>query len=102
MPAEWQEATSFRSPVGLQICCEHGIAFVDLPSNLIWFDDAGRHQESLEFERPVDEQMLSQFHRAVTSLIRRTTDLEDAYRALNIVLTARQSSLDGRRLPIEF
>ena len=45
--------------------------------------------------------MLSQFHRAVTSLIRRTTDLEDAYRALNIVLLARRSSVEGRRLDIE-
>ena len=102
MPAEWKEALSFRSPVGLQVCCENGIAFVDLPSNLIWFDGAGRHQESLEFERPVGEQMLSQFHRAVTSLIRRTTDLEDAYRALHIVLAARRSSLEGRRLELEF
>jgi predicted dehydrogenase len=102
MPAEWKEAISFRSPVGLQVCCEKGIAFVDLPSNLIWFDAAGRHQESLEFERPVGEQMLCQFHRAVTSLVRRTTDLEDAYRALKIVLVARQSSIDGLRLPIEF
>lgn len=102
MPAEWTEAVSFRSPAELQVCCENGIAFVDLPSNLIWFDGAGRHQESLEFERPVGEQMLSQFHRAVTSLVRRTTDLEDAYQALKIVLAARQSSMEGRRMPLEF
>ncbi len=102
MPAGWREALSFRSPVGLQVCCENGIAFVDLPSNLVWFDEAGRHQESLESERPVGEQLLCQFHRAVTSLVRRTSDLEDAYRALKIVLTARQSSLDGQRLPLEF
>jgi predicted dehydrogenase len=102
MPGEWKEAVSFRSPVGMQVCCEKGIAFVDLPSNLTWFDDAGRHQESLEFERPVGEEMLAQFHRAVTSLVRRTDDLEDAYRALNIVLAARSSSIEGRRLAIEF
>ena len=40
----------------LQVSCERGIAFVDLPSTLVWFDEAGRHQESLESERPVGEQ----------------------------------------------
>ena len=31
------------------------------------------------------EQLLTQFYRAVTSLVRKTSDLEDAYRALCIV-----------------
>ena len=39
---------SFRPPADLQIACEHGIAVVDLPSTLIWFETAGRHMESLE------------------------------------------------------
>ncbi|HEY6565378.1 MAG TPA: Gfo/Idh/MocA family oxidoreductase, partial [Pirellulaceae bacterium] len=68
MPEHWREAIAFRSPAGLKVACEHGVAFVDLPANLIWFDSAGRHQESLDTERPVGEQMLGQFHRAVTSL----------------------------------
>ncbi len=95
MPAHWKEAASFRSPAGLQVCCENGIAFVDLPSNLVWFDSAGRHQESLERDRPVGEVMLSQFHRAVTSLVRRRHDLEDAYRALDVVLKAATKLKDG-------
>ena len=37
--------------------------------------------ESLEHERPVGEHLLTQFHRAVTSLVRKTCDLDDAYRA---------------------
>ena len=57
--------------------------------------------ESLESERPVGEQLLTQFHRAVTSLIRKTGDLEDAYRALRIVLSARESFLEGKRVRIE-
>ncbi len=102
MPSAWQEAISFRPPAGLQVCCEHGIAFVDLPATLTWFDSAGRHQESLEFERPVGEQLLCQFHRAVTSLVRRIDDLEDAYRALQTVLAARTSCLEGRRVELDF
>lgn len=102
MPTRWREAISFRSPAGLQVCCENGIAFVDLPSNLVWFDEAGRHQESLEAERPVGEQLLSQFHRAVTSLVRKTDDLEDAYRALQTVLAARESTKSGQRVELSF
>ncbi|MCO6456541.1 MAG: Gfo/Idh/MocA family oxidoreductase [Pirellulaceae bacterium] len=102
LPATWHEAVSFRPPAGLQVSCEHGVAFVDLPASLIWFDRAGRHQESLDSERPVGEQLLTQFYRAVTSLVRKMGDLEDAYRALRIVQAARQSREEGRRLPLEF
>jgi predicted dehydrogenase len=96
--SSWPEAISFRPPAELQVCCEHGAAFVDLPSTLVWFDEAGRHQESLGLERPVGEQMLMQFHRAVTSLIRKTGDLEDAYRALQVVLAAQDSGRTGQRV----
>jgi len=100
IPAGWQEAITYRPLAALQVSCRHGIAFVDLPSTLIWFDEAGRHQESLESERPVGEQLLSQFHRAVTNPVRTTCDLEDAYGALNIVQQARNSHLQGRRIEL--
>ncbi len=77
MPAAWHEAVSYRPPAALQVSCENGVAFIDLPSTLIWFDAAGRHMESLESERPVGEQLLTIFHRAVTSLVRKIGDLED-------------------------
>lgn len=98
MPANWQEAVAYRPPAALQVACEKGIAFIDLPTTLVWFDTAGRHQESLESDRPVGEQLLSQFHRSVTSLVRSTAGLEDAYRALAIVLEARSSHTQGRRI----
>jgi predicted dehydrogenase len=98
MPGAWQEAVAFRPPAALQVACERGIAFVDLPSTLVWFDQAGRHQESLENDRPVGEQMLCQFHRAVTSLVHNPSGLEDAYRALSIVLKARASHTEARRV----
>jgi predicted dehydrogenase len=98
--SNWPEAIAFRPPAELQVCCERGAAFVDLPSTLVWFDEAGRHQESLGTERPVGEQMLMQFHRAVTSLVRKTGDLEDAYRALQVVLAAQESGRTGDRIPL--
>jgi predicted dehydrogenase len=99
--SDWPEAVSFRPPAELQVCCQNGVAFVDLPSTLIWFDEAGRHHESLGSERPVGEQLLMHFHRAVTSLVRKTGDLEDAYRALHVVLTAGASSRSGQRKTLE-
>lgn len=100
MPRDWHEAVTFRPPAALQVCCERGIAFIDLPSTLVWFDEAGRHLESLDTERPVGEQLLSQFHRAVTSLVRNTSSLEDTYRAITILMAAKTSAVEGRRVSL--
>jgi predicted dehydrogenase len=102
MPASWRDAVYFRPPSSLQVCCERGIAFVDLPSKIVWFDEAGQHVESLDSERPVGEQLLTMFHRAVTSLVRKASDLDDSHRALSVVLAAQASSLQGARLRLEF
>ena len=40
MPRQWEEAVGFRPPPALQVVCENGIAFIDLPANLVWFDTA--------------------------------------------------------------
>ncbi len=100
IPADWEEAITYRPLAAMQVSCLNGIAFVDLPSTLVWFDEAGRHLESLESERPIGEQLLAQFHRAVTSLVRKTNDLEEAYRALHIVREARRSHQEGRRIAL--
>ncbi|MGI9472999.1 MAG: Gfo/Idh/MocA family protein [Rubripirellula sp.] len=96
----WHEALGFRPPSAMQICCERGVAFIDLPATLVWFDDAGRHLESLETELPVGEQLLAQFHRSVTSLLRNMSDLNDAYRAAAIFAAAQRSEIEGRRIDV--
>lgn len=101
MPRRWEEAVSFRPPAALQAACAEGIAFIDLPSSLVWFDTAGRHQESLESERPVGEQMLVQFHRRVTSLVRSMSGLDDALAAIRVVQAGETSLTDGRRVWLE-
>ena len=68
-------------------------------ATLVWFDDAGRHQESLENDRPVDEAMFLQFHRTTTSLVRRLGGLNDMVRALRIVDVAIESQSSGQRMP---
>jgi len=100
MPARWSEAVTYRPLAAMQVSCEQGIAFVDLPASLIWFDEAGRHQESLESERPVGEQLLSRFHRAVTGADCKTCCLDDAYRALCVVDQAARSHREGRRIEL--
>lgn len=100
IPDQWHEASSFRPPAAMQICCERGVAFIDLPSSLVWFDDAGRHMEALETESPVGEQLLTHFHRAVTSLVRNLGDLNDAYLAARILDAARQSATEGKRIDL--
>jgi predicted dehydrogenase len=84
----------------LQVVCEHGVAFVDLPSTVTWFDQAGRHLESLDHERPVGEQLLLHFHRAVTSLVRHNSQLDDAFRSLAVVQAARQSAALKKRIDL--
>lgn len=100
VPAAWQEAIGFRPNADMQIVCENGLAFVDLPTGLVWFDDAGRHLESLDTELPVGEQMLIQFHRAVTSLVRKMANLEDAHYGLQILKAAETSSVSGKRIDL--
>ena len=100
MPRSWHEASSFRPPSHLQVRCENGIAFIDLPTSITWFDEAGRHHESLDSERPVGEQLLLSFHRSVTSLVRNLSDLGDAYRAIQVVLGSQKSAIEGQRVSL--
>ena len=100
IPEVWHEAIAFRPPAAIQVCCEKGVAFIDLPSTLVWFDDAGRHQESLDTEMSVGQQMFGQFHRSITSLLRKTNDLEETCRALHILEMAKKSTEIGARVAI--
>jgi predicted dehydrogenase len=97
---QWHEAAAFRRPADLQVVCQRGIAFLDLPHTLVWFDEAGQHSELLDHDRPVGEQLLLHFHRQVSSLVLKTSSLEDAYRALTIVDRAQESYAQGHRIEL--
>jgi predicted dehydrogenase len=99
---DWPEAVTFRPPAALQVACENGVAFLDPPTTLVWFDRAGRQMESLESERPVGERLLLDFHRAATSLVRKTASLDEAYRAMVIADAAERSHSEGRRIELIF
>ena len=91
-----KESLSYRRPADLKVVCQHGIAFVDLPNTVAWFDDAGQHLETLDHERPVGEHLLLHFHRAVESLILKSSSLEDAHRAILIANQAKLRSQTGQ------
>ncbi len=98
VPESLKESLSYRRPADLKVVCERGIAFLDLPNTVAWFDDAGQHLEKLDHERPVGEHLLLHFHRAVESLLLKSSSLEDAHRAILIANQAKQSCLQGRRI----
>ena len=98
VPDILKESLSYRRPADLKVVCQQGIAFVDLPSTIAWFDEAGQHLETLDHERPVGEMLLMHFHRAVESLVLKSSSLEDAHRAILIANQARLSFQQGKRV----
>ena len=102
IPQCWSDALAYRRPASLQVCCEKGMAFIDLPSSLVWFDEAGQHTESLESERAMGEIMLDRFHRLATNKLCNSTDAHDADCAMKIVLGANKSIETGDRIQLNF
>ena len=85
----------------MQVVCQRGVAFLDLPHTLVWFDEAGQHSELLDHDRPGGEQLFLHFHRQVGSLVLKPSSLDVAYRALAIVYKAQESYGQGCRLELE-
>lgn len=98
VPESLEESLAYRRPADLKVVCDNGIAFVDLPNTLAWFDKAGQHMEKLDHERNVGEQLLMTFHRAVQSLVLKTANLDDAHRAIIITNQAKASCRTGQRI----
>lgn len=98
VPETLEESISYRRPADLKVVCSNGIAFVDLPSTLAWFDSAGQHLERLEQDRNVGEQLLLHFHRAIESLVLKTANLDDAHQAITIANQAKLSCSTGQRI----
>ncbi|RCS56050.1 gfo/Idh/MocA family oxidoreductase [Bremerella cremea] len=96
--SDWPEAVSFRPPAAMQVCCENGIAFIDLPNTLIWFNGAGRHMESLEGERPVGERLFAAFHRLLENGNSHFDCLSEFRESTRVIQAARQSIAENRRI----
>jgi len=97
---QWPEAISFRPPAAMQICCENGIAFVDLPNTLTWFSDSGRHMESLEGERPVGERLLAAFSRMMENGNHHFDCVAEYRESTQVIQAAQRSMQEQRRIPL--
>lgn len=93
LKTEWPEAASFRPPAAMQVCCENGVAFIDLPNTLVWFSAAGRHMESLEGERPAGERLLAMFYREAQNKTQAETSLTE-FQEITRVIQAADESID--------
>ena len=86
--AECAVAATHQTPSSLQVICQNGVAFIDPPHSLVWFDRGGRTIESLDTEMPIGQLLLSQFHRRVTGLLRNVTDINDLHASAKILTAA--------------
>jgi predicted dehydrogenase len=100
IPTAWHEAVTYRPPAAVQVCCQRGLIFVDLPNQLVWFDEAGRHQETLDTELSVGQLLLGQFHRSITSLVRKMGDLDDVFRSLMALEAINRSAVERRAVTL--
>ena len=100
LSARWPAAARFRRPPPLQVVAERGVAMLDPPHELAWFDVEGPHHERLESERPVGEMLAEMFYRGVAEKRGHFPTIDDDYRATQLVLEARRSHREGRRLAV--
>jgi hypothetical protein len=86
----WTEAAEFRRPPGFQVVAEHGMASLEMPGEITWFDESGRHDESLEMDRPLGELLADRFYRIIVHGLNPSPGLADMEWARRMVLDARQ------------
>ena len=87
--SHWVEATRHAQARCFQVVAEHGVAYVEMPGQITWFDSSGRHEESLEMERSLGEMLSDRFYRIVVHGLNPSPSLADAAAARAIVLEAR-------------
>jgi predicted dehydrogenase len=86
----WTEAAEFHRPASFQVVAEHGMASLEMPGEITWFDESGRHDESLEMDRPLGEMLADRFYRIIVHGLNPSPGLIDMEWARRMVLDARQ------------
>jgi predicted dehydrogenase len=84
-----------RPALRLHVVAERGQATLDAPRRLSWTDAAGAHALALPPGRPVEQLLLSCFHRVVVAGQPPWPSLEDVYRALGCLRAAARSREAG-------
>jgi hypothetical protein len=93
---QWTEAASCRRPPSFQVVAENGIALLEMPGEVTWFDQSGRHDESLEMDRPLGEMLADRFYRIVVHGLNPSPGLGDMEWARSMLRQARQGVGEGQ------
>jgi predicted dehydrogenase len=88
----WGEAARFRPAPSFQVVAERGVAFLDMPGEVTWFDAAGRHDETLDMDRPLGEMLDDRFYRIIAHGVPPSPGITDAHWARAMVQQARQQT----------
>lgn len=96
MQPRWTEAADFRRPASFQVVAEHGMASLEMPGEITWFDESGRHDESLEMDRPLGEMLADRFYRIIVHGLNPSPGLADMEWARSMLLQARQAQAQAR------
>jgi predicted dehydrogenase len=92
---QWTDAARFRRSASFQVVAEHGMAFLDMPGQITWFDQSGRHEESLDMDRPIGELLNDRFYRIFRHGLSPSPGLSDAVWARRMILEARDTHTEG-------
>lgn len=82
----------------LQVACERGRAWVEMPGSICWKTAAGKQSQHLRRHGSVEAEMLERFVRALREGENPRPDLEAAHRALDWLRLAGRSRVEGRRV----
>ena len=78
-----------------------GKCYHELPAQVTWFDASGRHEESLEMDRPLGEMLADRFYRIVVHGLNPSPGLIDAQWARRMVSEARRHQAEGRKVTFQ-
>jgi predicted dehydrogenase len=92
---QWSEAAGFRRAPSFQVIAQHGMAYLEMPGEITWFDQSGCHEESHDIDRPLGEVLSDRFYRIVRHGLTPSPGLIDAVWARRMVLEARHSHTES-------
>jgi hypothetical protein len=97
---KWTEAAQFRPAPSFHVVAEHGVAILEMPGEVTWFDESGRHDESLEMDRPLGELLSERFYRILVHGLNPSPGLSDARWARMLLREARRHRATGAKVVV--
>ncbi|AMV38561.1 Gfo/Idh/MocA family protein [Planctomyces sp. SH-PL62] len=96
---EWGEAVRFLPPAGVQVFAERGVAWLEPPDRIQWWDADGAHEERLAPEPTVGDVLNKQFHRLVHQGDPSAPTIRDALEIARLVRDMERGQSGGGVVP---